>query len=106
MCNCVVLATNQVTLASSSNPASLYNDAILDEHGAVYQPTLGPTWHHCVSLRLTMNTLSSATPGGDVRINPTVTLKQKYISITKSPISAPATMPFNVTSSGLTVPNL
>ena len=101
MCNCVVLATNQVTLASLSNPAALYNDAIRDEHGAVYQPTLGPTWHHCVSLRLTMNTLAlgGVGPAGQP-------LRQKYVSITKSPISPPCTLPFNVSSSGLTVPTM
>jgi hypothetical protein len=102
LCGVVVLATNQVTASSSSNPSALYNDAIMDEYGAAYQPALGPTWHHCVSIRLTMNTaMTNAESGvrGDGQ-----TTRQKYVSITKSPISGPHTMPFVVTSGGLAAP--
>jgi hypothetical protein len=34
----------------------VYGDAIYDDWGT-YQPTLGPTWHHCVSTRLTLRLL-------------------------------------------------
>eukprot|EP01034_Spumella_vulgaris_P029022 gene29022-35996_t len=105
MCNCVVLATNQVTMASSTNPSALYNDAILDEYGAAYQPALGPTWHHCVSIRLTMNTTLTTTSSRDADNGHTgVQTRQKYVSITKSPISGPHTMPFVVVSGGLASP--
>ncbi len=94
-------------MASSTNPAALYNDAILDEFGAVYQPTLGPTWHHCVSLRLTMNTVlvGSVAEGEEQQATGTALgVRQKFVSITKSPISGPHSVPFLVAASGLVSP--
>eukprot|EP01032_Pedospumella_encystans_P010568 gene10568-12343_t len=89
LCNCVVLATNQVTPSGSANPSDLYGDAIHDDWGT-YQPTLGPTWHHCVSTRLTMRMLNrnAATgPGDSAGIRKEAPVR--CLSITKSPVSPP-----------------
>lgn len=86
----------QVTPSGSANPSDLYGDAIHDDWGT-YQPTLGPTWHHCVSTRLTMrilnrNTISTGgaesvlgVQGGGVRREAPV----RCLSITKSPVAPP-----------------
>lgn len=75
------MCAEQITVGSGGhNPIELYGDGIVhastdipaagsgsggdsDSDRArgseeVYQPTLGPTWHHCVSTRLTMATSS------------------------------------------------
>jgi len=104
-CRCVVLATNQVSPTSSAsatggfaarNPMDLYGDAIHDEWGT-YQPTLGPTWHHCVSTRLTMHSISRDYPhqqppqqGQEYETGQEDHCQQlRCLSITKSPIAAP-----------------
>ncbi len=93
-------------MASSANPSALYNDAILDEYGQAYQPALGPTWHHCVSIRLTMNTTLIATSSEGAAAatdGQQQAIKQKYVSITKSPICGPHSVPFMITAAGLAV---
>lgn len=90
-------------MASAANPSALYNDAILDEHGQAYQPALGPTWHHCVSIRLTMNTTLLPPEGGVAAADGQQMVKQKYVSVTKSPICGPHSVPFIITAAGLAV---
>lgn len=43
----------KVTPSNNSNPSDVYGDVIQDGLD-LYQPTLGPTWHHCVSTRITI----------------------------------------------------
>lgn len=112
-CSCGAAALNiycssrifvcQVTPSGSANPSDLYGDAIHDDWGT-YQPTLGPTWHHCVSTRLTMRILNRNTTaaavgdagegwqggqggqgGQGVRREAPV----RCLSITKSPVAPP-----------------
>jgi hypothetical protein len=94
-----------VSPTGSSNPSDLYGDAIHDEWGT-YQPTLGPTWHHCVSTRLTMRMLqnSPAAPpqqqsylqragsggGGSLPdASQGAFVPLRCLSITKSPVAPP-----------------
>lgn len=111
--NCAVLYAcclhppQQVSPSGTSNPSDLYGDAILDEWGT-YQPTLGPTWHHCVSTRLTMRLVQSPPPqwrggegvsgdgaGGAPR--PQV----RCLSITKSPVAGPSELHVVIAAKGI-----
>jgi hypothetical protein len=86
-----VLSCWQVSPSGSSNPSDLYGDAIHDEWGT-YQPTLGPTWHHCVSTRLTMRVLQSAGTIGNfsaVAADSGPSAPVRCLAITKSPVAAP-----------------
>jgi hypothetical protein len=63
LCNCVVLATNQVIPGSiGSNPSNsnevnhAMNDAI-QGFSIDYRPALGPTWHHCITSRFVLSQL-------------------------------------------------
>ena len=90
--------------SGNSNPSDLYGDAIHDQWGT-YQPTLGPTWHHCVSTRLTIRigtststrsvaatTTTTTTMDGDdynSMPNSSNNIPVRCLSITKSPVAAP-----------------
>lgn len=50
---CSYLLLFKVTPSNNSNPSDVYGDVIQDGLD-LYQPTLGPTWHHCVSTRITI----------------------------------------------------
>jgi len=97
-CGCVVLVTNQVTpdfvgsaaRASIGGSGDAFGDAISDQ-ASVYRPTLGPLWHHCVSTRLAMSTVSSYGVDGE----------RKQISLVKSPLAEQATIAFRICSEGL-----
>lgn len=85
-----------------------YNDPLGDriiDIGGVYRPTLGPTWHHCVSTRLTMY-LSKASEwdivgggGGDGRGSNEDGVR--VITLSKSPIAGPFKIPFEIVQGGL-----
>jgi len=79
-----------VTPSGSANPSELYGDAIHDDWGT-YQPTLGPTWHHCVSTRLTMRILNrnTAVIGGEGGQGVRREAPVRCLSITKSPVAPP-----------------
>ena len=96
--------------AGGGNPADLYGDAIHDEYGT-YQPTLGPTWHHCVSTRLTMRLLpqlqnngsGSNTGSSSGGVGPGGTCTQmRCLSITKSPVAPPFELNVIIASKGVT----
>lgn len=58
MCNCVVLATNQVIPGSlgttnSNDINNVMNDAIQGS-SMEYRPALGPAWHHCITTRFVL----------------------------------------------------
>ncbi len=48
----------QVT-AAEAGEAGAFGDTIEDEAGD-FRPTLGPTWHHCVTTRLVMSNVAAA----------------------------------------------
>ena len=112
LCNVCVLVTNQVTpifaaagvgsaaaaatiLGKSSN---VLGDQMHSSWGT-FQPTLGPTWHHCVSIRLTLQklqVLGAAEGSRDAEV--------RVICITKSPLSPPLKVNFRICNAGLEPP--
>lgn len=98
----------QVSPSGSSNPSDLYGDAIHDQWGT-YQPTLGPTWHHCVSSRLTIRIgqsrhfARSATgeSGCLQNQNTSSDIALRCLSITKSPVAAPYELDVIIAPSGV-----
>jgi hypothetical protein len=108
-----------VSPTGSSNPSDLYGDAIHDEWGT-YQPTLGPTWHHCVSTRLTMRMLQqsagtgamlppqrggSGDGGGSGSGAPDASqgnfVPVRCLSITKSPVAPPFELHVMIAAKGV-----
>lgn len=83
-------------------------DRIIDI-GGVYRPTLGPTWHHCVSTRLTMY-VSKASEWGIVGGGGGGGLGEgrasyedgvRVITLSKSPIAGPFKIPFEIVQGGV-----
>ena len=73
-CNCVVLTSNQVTSDNHSNPRYplhqsskyIYEDALNESFtsGNTYEfrPSLGPTWHHCLTTRFVLSRKNDFAP--------------------------------------------
>lgn len=99
---------SQVSPSGTSNPSDLYGDAILDEWGT-YQPTLGPTWHHCVSTRLTMRLVqqpqwaagSSAESVSGDSAGAALRAPVRCLSITKSPVAGPSELHVVIAAKGI-----
>lgn len=87
-CHCAVLASNQVTPCIASDPATdCFGDVIISDQMA-YVPTLGATWHHCITTRITL--AAGATPPA-----------QGLVRITKSPISPSVQLEYRINAKGL-----
>ena len=98
---CLILATNQVSSpygidvdltsffsvkispATSSADDSLVERIVHEDQ--VYLPTLGRTWYHCVTTRLSMASLAS----------------RRMITVQKSPVVPVASIPFEICSAGV-----
>ena len=91
---------DQSTRERDSNNNDPLGDRIVDI-GGVYRPTLGPTWHHCVSTRLTMyvSRASEWDVGGDGRGSNDDGVR--VITLSKSPIAGPLKIPFEIVQGGV-----
>ena len=105
-CNCAVLATNQVVPWHPGMGEDLLGEMIQDS-GMEYIPSLGATWHHCVSTRLFVNRdrQSAMVQTGGMRVTgttlSTVYADRRFINIRKSPIAAPCSIPYTISKKGL-----
>ena len=127
MCRCTVLVTNQVVLDSYSI-LDYDEDKITDISGQVYKPSMGVTWHHCISTRLVMNKMSpesqlrcsfspsaASTPvvsntgySNDASPRAATNFSEivhydRMLSLTKSPVAPKCSLPYTIQSSGLVV---
>lgn len=79
-------------------------DRIIDI-GGVYRPTLGPTWHHCVSTRLTMYVSKPSewgiVGGGLAEGRASYEDGVRVITLSKSPIAGPFKIPFEIVQGGV-----
>lgn len=84
LCNCAVVSTNHQQTTSTST-SGLHQSLTRNQWGEEMLPVLGPTWHHCVSLRLT---LSQSSQGREV-------------VVTKSPLTGPVAVKYKIVQSGV-----
>lgn len=75
-------------------------DRIIDI-GGVYRPTLGPTWHHCVSTRLTMYVSRASEWGIGGEGRGSYEDGVRVITLSKSPIAGPFKIPFEIVQGGV-----
>lgn len=113
-CHLAVLATNQVTpvigeaLQAGSGGGDSFNpfnetigitmSSSSSTSTAMYQPTLGATWHHCLSTRLSLHTTEEGSAAHEQR-----TAVQGIVAVTKSPIAPQAQLPYVIGSRGLQI---
>jgi hypothetical protein len=70
-----------------------------------FQPTLGPTWHHCVSIRLTLQRLQGPAAQAMQGVNAQGSGEEvRVICVTKSPLSPPLKVHFRICNAGLQPP--
>jgi len=111
LCNCVILAANQVTpvIVSAEGTSSVggmgsnewLGDVIFDPMtGMEYVPTLGPTWHHCVTTRVVLSSGYQITSNQHLSIDPRML---RSITIAKSPLVPKLSFPYQITTKGITV---
>lgn len=86
LCHCVILTTNQIT--PCRDKGNVESNSISN-----YIPTLGVTWHHCVSTRINLSfqTVSAFEP------------PRRAITLSKSPIAQSSTFYYVIGPSGITL---
>lgn len=115
LCNCVVLVTNQASPGSGEEGgAGLGGEfgelhSMTNDWGTRMLPTLGPSWHHCVSVRLTMSRSNPLQQDSYAEVHSRVEDNNNsgegarigYVTVTKSPGSGPLAVPFKIGVQGV-----
>lgn len=103
-CNCAILATNQVVPFTTNAYDDMFGEVIRDS-GMDFIPSLGATWHHCVSTRLVVNRDHNSVQTYGMRVTGTTLstayADRRFINIRKSPFAAPISIPYTITNKGL-----
>lgn len=90
-----VLVTNQVSQTdSTSDDTNIYGDTYIQNSSEI-KPFLGPSWHHCITSRLVMQS---------TLIN-FIQSDEKFIHITKSPVAPYSKIMYTITDAGITCLN-
>jgi len=87
-----VLVTNQISQVDSSfDDTNIFGDTYIQNSSEI-KPFLGPTWHHCITSRLVMQSSLINFIQSD----------ERFIHLTKSPIAPYSKIMYTITDAGIT----